>query len=198
MNDQTTMRRTPKQARSQQRVNQILDTAARIFSEMGYEVATTNHIAERAGISIGSLYQFFPNKESIFQALVERYLDSLRAVLTIDAMDSVPFVDVLHDLVVAILAFDDKHIGFKVIFVQSHVETEVHEEIVRAVAGMLRQRFATLSDERRMEIAVGVVGIVKGLMLVADYQPINTPRMMHEALTGYLREALHKENITLR
>ncbi|MFN8373633.1 MAG: TetR/AcrR family transcriptional regulator [Anaerolineae bacterium] len=198
MNDQTTMRRTPKQARSQQRVNQILDTAAQIFADVGYETATTNHIAERAGIPIGSLYQFFPNKESIFQALVERYLESLRSVLTIDALDSVPFAHVIDDLVESILAFDDKHIGFKVIFVQSHVETEVHEEIVMAVAAMLRQRFTTLSDERRMEIAVGGVGIVKGLMLVADYQPINTSRMMKEALVGYLREALLKENITLR
>ena len=68
------VRKLPKQARSQQRVDTILDTAAQLFEEVGYESATTNEIALRAGVPIGSLYQFFTNKDAILNALVERYV----------------------------------------------------------------------------------------------------------------------------
>src|SRR5260370_1341413 len=77
MPEETQMRRQPKQARSQQRVDHLLNVAALIFEEVGYAAATTNAIAARAGVPIGSLYQFFPNKEAIMDALVERYLDEL-------------------------------------------------------------------------------------------------------------------------
>lgn len=67
------MRRKPQQARGQRRVNTILDAASQVFSELGYEAATTNIIAIRANTSIGSLYQFFPNKEAILSAIATRY-----------------------------------------------------------------------------------------------------------------------------
>lgn len=66
-------RRSPLQARSRARVDQILDAADRVFLEMGYAEATTNHVAAAAGTSIGSLYRFFPNKEALLVALAERY-----------------------------------------------------------------------------------------------------------------------------
>lgn len=58
----------------------ILDAATRVLSREGYDQASTNRIAEVAGVSIGSVYQFFPNKEAIFAALRQRYLEELRAV----------------------------------------------------------------------------------------------------------------------
>ena len=50
----------------------ILEAAARVFAERGFAAGTTNRIAEHAGVSVGSLYEYFPNKESILVALVER------------------------------------------------------------------------------------------------------------------------------
>jgi AcrR family transcriptional regulator len=50
-----------------------VEAAARVFEERGYVGATTNRIAERAGVSIGSLYQYFPNKESILAVLLEEH-----------------------------------------------------------------------------------------------------------------------------
>ena len=69
------LRREPRQARARQRVNIILDAAAAEFAAVGYEAATTNAIARRAGTSIGSLYQFFPNKEAVLEALSSPLLD---------------------------------------------------------------------------------------------------------------------------
>jgi AcrR family transcriptional regulator len=62
----------PRQARSQATVSVILDATALVLVDEGYEQATTNRIAERAGVSIGSLYQYFPNRESVVAALASR------------------------------------------------------------------------------------------------------------------------------
>ena len=66
-------RKQPAQGRSRFTVRQIVEAAARVFEERGYAGANTNRIAERAGVSIGSLYQYFPNKESILAVLLEQH-----------------------------------------------------------------------------------------------------------------------------
>jgi AcrR family transcriptional regulator len=79
-----TARRSPRQKRSRATVDRILGEAARLFDELEYAGTTTNKIAEAAGISIGTLYHYFPNKDSILHALAERHLaeatDSLVSV----------------------------------------------------------------------------------------------------------------------
>ena len=65
-------RKRPRQARAVATVTAILDAAARILSEDSYAAASTNRIAERAGVSIGSLYEYFPGKEAIFAQLRRR------------------------------------------------------------------------------------------------------------------------------
>ncbi len=74
-------RRTPVQSRSTATVEAILEAAAQVFERHGYAAGTTNRIADRAGVSIGTLYQYFPNKDAILVALVERHLDEGIAVL---------------------------------------------------------------------------------------------------------------------
>src|SRR6266576_53389 len=69
------LRQQPKPKRGKRKVDHILQVAEAMFAEAGMENVTTNSLAVRAGISIGSLYQFFPNKEAIVVALVERHLD---------------------------------------------------------------------------------------------------------------------------
>ena len=69
------IRKRPKQERSQQTVTVILDAAVQVFSKRGYGEATTTRIADRAGVSVGSLYQYFPNKDALLVALTERHIE---------------------------------------------------------------------------------------------------------------------------
>lgn len=65
--------KVPKRRRGHERVASLLQAAAEIFEEKGYDAATMTEIAARAGAPIGSLYQFFPNKDLVADALVARY-----------------------------------------------------------------------------------------------------------------------------
>ena len=65
-------RKNPTQARAQQTVGIILDAAAQILQTEGEAHFNTNRVAEKAGFSIGTLYQYFPNKNSIIEAIAER------------------------------------------------------------------------------------------------------------------------------
>ncbi len=64
-------RRAPKQARAKVTVDVLLEAAARLMKEEGYAALTTTRIAKRAGTSVGSVYQYFPDREAIAVALVE-------------------------------------------------------------------------------------------------------------------------------
>ena len=68
-------RRQPRQVRAELTRERILAAAAHVFAEHGYAAGTTNRIAERARISIGSLYQYFPNKDAILAKLLVRHID---------------------------------------------------------------------------------------------------------------------------
>ena len=70
-------RKRPRQRRSAETVERILAAAARIFDEQGYAGTPTNHVADEAGVSIGSLYQYFPNKDALLVALAERHIDDV-------------------------------------------------------------------------------------------------------------------------
>lgn len=66
------MRRTPTQARSKAMIGAILTAATELLLEVGYDKASTNRIASRAGVSIGSLYDYFPGKEAVFAEVQRR------------------------------------------------------------------------------------------------------------------------------
>ena len=70
------LRRVPVQGRSVARVQRMLDACAELVDEVGYDGLTTTLLAERAGVAIGSVYQFFPDKRAIVQALTLRNLEA--------------------------------------------------------------------------------------------------------------------------
>lgn len=99
-------RKRPTQRRSQETVDAILAATARVLVEDGYDGTSTNRIAKLAGVSVGSLYQYFPNKQALLLALVrrhsERMLDLLRA--TTENLATAPIPDVVRTYVGAMVA----------------------------------------------------------------------------------------------
>ena len=73
LDDATSLRRTPHQRRSRERVERILNGAAALIAECGSHSLRMSDVARLAGVSIGSLYQYFPDKSAIIQTLAERY-----------------------------------------------------------------------------------------------------------------------------
>src|SRR5688572_23230842 len=86
-----TSRRVPSQERSRQRVERILESAAHVFAAHGYDAATMEAIALHAETSIGSIYQFYPNKRAVFRGLLGRYHEALKSWF--DALLESPLLD---------------------------------------------------------------------------------------------------------
>jgi AcrR family transcriptional regulator len=193
MNDEKVMRKQPKQKRSQQRVDQILDAAAQLFAEVGYESASTNAIAARAEVAIGSLYQFFPNKESLVDALVARYAEGTKEVLSFDA--SLTATENIDAFIDRFALFSTSHVGFGHLFMSAGKTTVLHEEIVGRVEAVLRHYFPNMDDANRS--ARVMVGIVKGLMpLTAPPDNLSPHYLLEEVkatLKAYLRSVLIRQ-----
>jgi AcrR family transcriptional regulator len=119
MDQQNQARAVRRRARGLLRIASILDAAETVFAHLGYDEATTHQIAEKAGISPGSLYQFFANKEEIAQALAARYIEELRRVYsTVFSVEVValPFSQWLDQIVDALIAFHLAHPAFHILF----------------------------------------------------------------------------------
>jgi AcrR family transcriptional regulator len=98
-------RRKPKQARARDTVEVLLEAAARVLAQHGYSSATTNRIAATAGVSVGTVYEYFENKEAIFDSLIRRELDALVAAFRAqDLGPEAPLIDVLRGLIASGMA----------------------------------------------------------------------------------------------
>lgn len=94
--------RIPRQERARQTVAVILEAAAQLVAKDGYAATSTNRIAARAGVSIGSLYQYFPNKEAILAGLIEQHQRAVEPVIERSIEDfrdpAIPFDEALRGL----------------------------------------------------------------------------------------------------
>jgi AcrR family transcriptional regulator len=102
----TNPRKLPQQDRSRVTVEAILEATTHILTEEGYEKANTNRIADRAGISIGSLYQYFPNKEALMAALMEQHSNEIVELVEskLQLLFDAPLKMAISELVKAVIA----------------------------------------------------------------------------------------------
>jgi len=99
-------RKLPKQERSQATVSAILIATTRILTEEGYDKFNTNRVAELAGVSVGSLYQYFPNKEALLYALGEHYANEMAQLAHhhLEGLGDRSILEVLQQIIKAVLA----------------------------------------------------------------------------------------------
>lgn len=152
------MRYKPRQARSQERVNRILNVAEKMFVTEGYSATTTNAIAARAGVSIGSLYQFFPDKNAIVQAIAARYERLLRQQLALSdrpELAKLPLPIYVDRIIDTTDRFFSDYPAYHAIFMQIQGTTAELEEIEDA-ADMLLVRDLAISLAQREGSLAGV------------------------------------------
>ena len=103
------LRKEPRQARSRATVEAIVDAGARVLAEDGWAAFTTNRVAERAGASIGSLYQYFPDKLPLVEAIRRRHLDDCLAALRRTLASGKPLDDFAAEWVDALIEAHSIH-----------------------------------------------------------------------------------------
>ncbi len=172
-----------RQARGKRRIASILDAAAELFAEVGFEATTTNAIAARAGISPGSLYQFFSNKEAIATALTERFgqrLQSARAGDDIMALASMPLDDAIDCMVDPLIAYYLEHPGFLALATGADqsprlaaVTMDFREGVVDRAAAVLAVRLPDTSPETRQRYARVSVQLVWALLPLVGAVPLS-------------------------
>jgi AcrR family transcriptional regulator len=105
-------RKRPVQGRSETTVAALFEASIQVLLAVGYRKFTTTRVAERAGVSVGTLYQYFPNRQALISAVIERYLDELTS--TIDrhcaALRGHPLDAIVTGLVDAVIAAKWAHI----------------------------------------------------------------------------------------
>ena len=171
------LRRQPQQKRSQARVEQILDAAAIVFNEVGFEAATTHAIASRAGTAVGSLYQFFPDKQAIFNALelrhVERVYDIWEQLLRPEIIQ-LPFADFIHTTTIQFQKLFTQPTP-RIIFVQfftsptifKNIDRSFTDEAITFMAKLLQKRNPALSDKRCQLLGEICIHGINTLILLA-------------------------------
>ena len=175
------MRSQPRQARSQERVNQILDAAEELFIREGYEATKMRSLAKAAGVPIGSIYQFFKDKSEILQALHVRYLEFFQQRL--DALDDEMMVQLpLPDYVEQVVDFCNQFLidypGYYAIFTQvqglppgwQQLEDSLDAKILRDWAIELKQRDASLTEQDCQAIAFVLLKTIDNMLWLAQGQ----------------------------
>jgi AcrR family transcriptional regulator len=149
-----TPRRVPTQQRSQERLARIARAAGELSVEVGADAVTMEAIAARAETSIGSLYQFYPNKDALLHAVAERYVGDLFALL--DASDAAELSAAADATTLPLEALVDAVLEPFVVFHQAHpgyfaiLFAPQGSAALRAVRGRLRERL-TRRAERLFE-----------------------------------------------
>jgi AcrR family transcriptional regulator len=159
-------RKQAKQERSRAMIDAILEATARVVSKAGLHQATTNHIAEVAGVSIGSLYQYFPGKEALLAALIEREaqhdLAAMRAVFA--ACAHLPLAQAIAQGVSALV---ERHGRDPALYrwMLTYVPALGQHPKVRAVAAEGRAILRDVLGARRHELAPEVEPALAAMIL---------------------------------
>jgi AcrR family transcriptional regulator len=103
----TAPRKAPTQQRSRATVDAIVDATARVLVSDGYDALSTNRVAQEAGVSVGSLYQYFPGKEALVAAVMEQYASRMQENIASRMANAPPAAtaeDVATEMIRAMLA----------------------------------------------------------------------------------------------
>jgi AcrR family transcriptional regulator len=191
---------TRRQERGKRRIESILDAATQVFAELGYDAATTNGIAAKARISPGSLYQFFPNKQAIAEALTSRYVAEMQAMHDV-ALDPIlgnlPLPEMIDRVIDPIIEFHVAHPAAEALLAGADVSADLAattEGLQTAMLERVEQLIAVAAPDLprrdRVRTAKMCLHIVKAILPMASAGSATNRRAvvveLKRALVGYL------------
>ena len=171
---ETTVARAPKRARGKQRVAELLEAAAAVFAEKGYEAATMTEIAARARAPIGSLYQFFPAKEALADMLVQNFVALLAADLQeLEARASEIDNQTLIERLFRLLRSHPHERAAALPLAEARMDertrrTTFRHMLRKHIAAILRARAPSLPAETARDMAVVVLQMMKAASSLSD------------------------------
>jgi AcrR family transcriptional regulator len=195
------LRRVPVQGRSVARVQRMLDACAAIVDELGYEVLTTTLLADRAGVAIGSVYQFFPDKRAVVQALTQRNLEAYLQRLA-ERLGSTPLENWWDGVEASIDEYVSMHRtvpGFRTLHfgdvIDVHLLDDEHDNnavIAFQLADVLTERFQVADPQRlRFALTLAVEAADALIKLAFRRDPGGDEQILGEAKT-LVREYLQR------
>jgi AcrR family transcriptional regulator len=171
-------RKTPVQERSKQTIETILDAATQVLQVEGEERFTTNRVAEKSGFSIGTLYQYFPNKNAIVEALAERERIAIEATVAkaISKADPHEIEDVIRTVVrTAINAFGRRRKLRKFVIIQMirlnlapivlKSMDKIGISVVKSIEARGKGRVRPLSEAASFVLTRAIVGAIRSAVL---------------------------------
>jgi AcrR family transcriptional regulator len=204
----TSSRRVPVQGRSQHTVQRVLDAASSLLEQMPLDDLTTTRIAAEAGLSIGALYRFFPDKQTIIDAIAVRHVEQFRSSLVGTVLKTVTLhltklkklspAAMLGAIIDAYVLYLDEHPDFRAISFGRHISAATRERQVSPDAGVtaLLKRFMLeqldAADTAELDLKLRVVSEAgEHLIAYAYEQPTREERdrtiaEMKKMLAGYL------------
>ena len=198
-----------RNARGEQRQQDLLRAAAAVFGRLGYHETTTNAIAKEAGVSPATLYQFFPNKEAIASTLASNYAREMaEAERAIDSQGVLSFTEAIQELLDVCMSFIRKHPEFHTLVVEAPLSAAAREEkqflgqaFVDFIAAHLRRELPTLSRSESAHHGRVALMVFRGILEeLSTASPSARPRLqqaMRDAVLRYLEPVLTQTKTTL-
>jgi AcrR family transcriptional regulator len=173
----TSPRKLPTQARSRATVDAIVSAAARVLVKEGYESCSTNRVAREAGVSIGSLYQYFPSKESLVVAVMERHAAAVREAVEgrLAQLRGATLETLLAELVDAMIAVHQ-------------VEPRLHRVLLEQVPRIGALQRLNELEKRYEDLVADLADSYREMIEVKDVS--NMGYVLVSAVDGLLRRAL--------
>jgi AcrR family transcriptional regulator len=179
-------RRAPVQLRSQQTVQRVLDAASSLLQQVSLEEITTTRIAAEAGLSIGALYRFFPDKQTIIDAIAVRHVENFKAevepkllkliVRDVAGLKGVDPARVLDAVVDAYVVYLDAHPDFRTISFGRHISPATKEREASpqvGLPGLLKKvivRRLGMADSAELDLRLRVVSEAGERLIAYAYE----------------------------
>ena len=192
------LRKKPKQGRSKATVDAVLEAAARILERDGIGAVNTNAVAELAGVSVGSLYQYFPDKEAIFAELIRRERAKLRqdVAAALEDTKTRSFEATIGRLLDAAIVhqLDRPGLSRSLEYVEAVLPLDEETRALNeAIVADVAQLFRLHGRAEEPNVAQDMVAITKGMVdaagLAGETDKADLLRRVKKAVYGYLAAA---------